>query len=88
MLILDKAGPGKSGQASALLNFPLAAALSSPLLLVMASPAGVALAAAGVYSVGRYITDVGVRRDVLKIQVEDLHAIIDSHEDGVDEMKP
>ncbi|CAA7399809.1 unnamed protein product [Spirodela intermedia] len=74
LLTLDKAGPGKSGQASALLNFPLAAALSSPLQLVMASPAGVAVAAAGVYCAGRYMTDVGVRRDVIKISVEELGA--------------
>ncbi|XP_078440482.1 protein LEAD-SENSITIVE 1-like [Wolffia australiana] len=72
LLTLDRAGPGKSGQASAFLNFPLAAALSSPLQMIMASPAGVAVAAAGVYCAGRYMTDVGVRRDVIKIEVEDL----------------
>uniref|UniRef100_A0A1D1XHT8 Lecithin retinol acyltransferase n=1 Tax=Anthurium amnicola TaxID=1678845 RepID=A0A1D1XHT8_9ARAE len=77
LLTLDKAGPGKSGQASAFINVPLAAVLSSPFKLFMASPVGMATVTAGMYCAGRYMTDIGVRKDVIKIEVEDMAANLD-----------
>ncbi|KAJ4876672.1 NC domain-containing protein-related [Raphanus sativus] len=72
LLILDKNGVGRSGQASSILGAPLAALLSSPLTLLISNPVGVATATAGMYCMSRYATDIGVRTDVIKVPVEDL----------------
>jgi hypothetical protein len=37
-------------------------------------PLGMAAVTAGVYCAGRYITDIGVRKDVVKVEVENLSA--------------
>ncbi|XP_044502196.1 protein LEAD-SENSITIVE 1 [Mangifera indica] len=72
LLIVDKLGVGRSGQASSVIGAPLAAILSSPLKLLMPSPVGVATVTAGMYCMSRYATDIGVRTDVIKVAVEDL----------------
>ncbi|CAN8308824.1 unnamed protein product [Cochlearia groenlandica] len=72
LLILDKNGVGRSGQASSVLGAPLAALLSSPLTLLIPNPVGVATVTAGMYCMSRYATDIGVRIDVIKVPVEDL----------------
>lgn len=72
LLIMDKLGVGRSGQASSAIGAPLAAILSSPLKLLMPSPIGVATVTAGMYCMSRYATDIGVRSDVIKVAVEDL----------------
>ncbi|XP_050203868.1 protein LEAD-SENSITIVE 1-like [Mercurialis annua] len=72
LLIMDKLGVGRSGQASSIVGAPLAALLSSPLKLLMPSPVGVATVTAGMYCMSRYATDIGVRTDVIKVAVEDL----------------
>ncbi|KAK7285761.1 hypothetical protein RJT34_20542 [Clitoria ternatea] len=72
LLILDKQGVGRSGQASSIIGAPLAAMLSSPFKLLMPSPVGVATVTAGMYCMSRYATDIGVRSDVIKVGVEDL----------------
>lgn len=72
LLVVDKQGVGRSGQASSAIGAPLAAVLSSPLKLLMPSPIGVATVTAGMYCVSRYATDLGVRSDVIKVAVEDL----------------
>ncbi|CAD5326753.1 unnamed protein product [Arabidopsis thaliana] len=72
LLILDKNGVGRSGQASSIIGAPLAALLSSPLTLLIPNPVGVATVTAGMYCMSRYATDIGVRNDVIKIPVEDL----------------
>ncbi|KAL8162444.1 hypothetical protein V2J09_013933 [Rumex salicifolius] len=72
LLVVDKAGVGSSGQASSVIGAPLAALLSSPLKLLMPSPVGVATVTAGMYYMSRYATDIGVRTDVIKVEVEDL----------------
>uniref|UniRef100_M4F8J1 LRAT domain-containing protein n=1 Tax=Brassica campestris TaxID=3711 RepID=M4F8J1_BRACM len=72
LLILDKNGVGRSGQASSILGAPLAALLSSPLTLLIPNPVGVAMVTAGMYCMSRYATDIGVRTDVIKVPVEDL----------------
>ncbi|XP_076920263.1 protein LEAD-SENSITIVE 1-like [Bidens hawaiensis] len=72
MLMVEKLGLGRSGQASSLIGAPLAALLASPLKLLIPSPVGVATVTAGMYCMSRYATDIGVRTDVVKVAVEDL----------------
>ncbi|KAL4188258.1 hypothetical protein AMTRI_Chr09g23010 [Amborella trichopoda] len=72
LLVLDKSGFGRSGQLSSLIGAPLAAVLSSPFKLLMAGPVGMATVTASVYCMSRYATDIGVRSDVAKVDVEDL----------------
>uniref|UniRef100_A0A6N2KKE6 LRAT domain-containing protein n=1 Tax=Salix viminalis TaxID=40686 RepID=A0A6N2KKE6_SALVM len=72
LLIMDRLGVGRSGQASSVIGAPLAAILSTPLKLLMPSPVGVATVTAGMYCMSRYATDIGVRSDVIKVAVEDL----------------
>ncbi|KAJ3692728.1 hypothetical protein LUZ60_011823 [Juncus effusus] len=67
-------GIGRSGQASAVVGMPLAAMLASPFQLLVGGPVGMATVTAGMYCAGRYITDIGVRKDVVKVEVEDLAA--------------
>ncbi|KAK9122217.1 hypothetical protein Syun_019834 [Stephania yunnanensis] len=72
LLVVEKSGVGRSGQASSVIGAPLAAALSSPLKMMMAGPVGFATVTAGMYCVSRYATDLGVRTDVIKVAAEDL----------------
>lgn len=72
LLVMDRSGVGRSGQASSVIGAPLAALLSSPLKFLMPSPVGVATVTAGMYCMSRYATDIGVRSDVVKVAVEDL----------------
>ncbi|KAI9087499.1 hypothetical protein K1719_030369 [Acacia pycnantha] len=72
LLIVDKQGVGRSGQASSVIGAPLAAVLSSPLKLLMLSPIGVATVTTGMYIMSRYTTDIGVRSGMIKVAVEDL----------------
>ncbi|XP_057967514.1 protein LEAD-SENSITIVE 1-like [Malania oleifera] len=72
LLVVDSTGLGRSGQASSFIGAPLAAILSSPLKFLMTSPVGVATATAGMYCMSKYATDIGVRSDVVKVQVEDM----------------
>ncbi|XP_025821840.1 uncharacterized protein LOC112897693 isoform X2 [Panicum hallii] len=67
-------GIGRSGQAASAVAVPLAALLSTPFKVLAAGPLGMAAVTAGVYCVGRYITDIGVRKDVVKVEVENLAA--------------
>ncbi|KAI3693467.1 hypothetical protein L6452_33302 [Arctium lappa] len=68
LLIVDKVGCGRSGQAASVLG----ALVSSPLKLLIPSPAGIATVTAGMYCMSRYASDIGVRSDVVKVRVEDL----------------
>lgn len=72
LLPVEEPGIGTSGQASSAIGVPLAALLSTPLKLFAAGPLGMATVTAGMYCAGRYITDIGVRKDVAKIEVENL----------------
>ncbi|KAF3776969.1 hypothetical protein EJ110_NYTH39781 [Nymphaea thermarum] len=82
LLIMDKSGVGRSGQASSLVGAPLAAVLSSPFQFFLASPVGVATVTAGMYCMSRYATDIGVRTDVVKVPVEEMTAIISHGSSG------
>ncbi|KNA11649.1 hypothetical protein SOVF_132830 [Spinacia oleracea] len=72
LLLVERLGVGRSGQASSVIGAPLAALLSSPLKLLMPNPVGVVTMTAGMYCMSRYATDIGVRSDVIKVAVEDL----------------
>lgn len=72
LLPVDEQGIGRSGQASSVIGIPLAALFSSPFKLLMGGPIGMATVTAGMYCAGRYVTDIGVRKDVVKVAVEDL----------------
>ncbi|URE33732.1 hypothetical protein MUK42_07371 [Musa troglodytarum] len=74
LLSLEELGIGRSGQASSFFGVPLAALFSTPFKLLAAGPVGMATVTAGMYCAGRYITDIGVRKDVVKVAVEDLAA--------------
>lgn len=72
LLAVDNTFIGRSGQAASFLGAPFAAVISSPLKFMMTNPWGMAAASAGVYFFYRYATDIGIRKDVVKIAVEDL----------------
>ena len=72
LLVVDDGKMGQSGQAVSIIGGPLAAVLSTPLRLVTTNVYGMAATAVGVYCVSRYAADIGMRRDVVKVQVEDL----------------
>ncbi|XP_056159012.1 protein LEAD-SENSITIVE 1-like [Syzygium oleosum] len=74
LLVLDQRGIGQGGQAVSIVGGPLAAVLSTPLRLVTTNVYGMAATAVGVYCASRYAADIGsgMRRDVVKVSVEDL----------------
>lgn len=72
LLDVDNSFIARSGQAVTFLGAPVAAVISSPLKFMVKNPWGMAAASAGVYFFYRYATDIGVRKDVVRIAVEDL----------------
>ncbi|CAM6106167.1 unnamed protein product [Calypogeia fissa] len=72
LLAVDNGFIARSGQAVTFLGAPVAAVISSPLKFMVKNPWGMAAASAGVYFFYRYATDIGVRKDVVNIAVEDL----------------
>ncbi|KAL6979404.1 hypothetical protein U1Q18_021071 [Sarracenia purpurea var. burkii] len=89
LLVLDKTAPGRSGQAACAIGAPLAALLSSSLMLFTTSPVGMVTVTTGMYCVSRYAADIGVRTDVVKVPVEDMtlfHGCEEPNEDFVEEI--
>lgn len=72
LLVMERRSIGRSGQAVTFLGAPLAAVFSSPLRFVVTQTWGSVIVTAGMYCLSRYAADVGVRKDVAKISVEDL----------------
>jgi len=72
LLVLDQNTMSQSGQAVSIIGGPLAAVLSTPLRLVTTNVYGMVATAVGVYCASRYAADIGMRRDVVKLSVEDL----------------
>ncbi|KNA05846.1 hypothetical protein SOVF_186520 [Spinacia oleracea] len=72
LVVIDQVTMGQSGQAVSLIGGPLAAVLSSPLRFLTTSPYGMAAMAVGVYCTSRVAADIGMRKDVMKLEVEDL----------------
>ncbi|KAJ7520569.1 hypothetical protein O6H91_19G012400 [Diphasiastrum complanatum] len=74
LLVIERNGIGRSGQAITFLGAPFSAVVSTPLRFLMANPWGLVAVTVGVYSVSRFAADIGVRSDVAKVEVEDLAA--------------
>ncbi|EAY98202.1 hypothetical protein OsI_20115 [Oryza sativa Indica Group] len=74
LLVAEQGVVGQSGQAISIIGGPLAAVISTPFRLVTTNIYGMAVMAVGVYCASRYAADIGNRRDVLKVEVEDLTA--------------
>lgn len=72
LLVVVQSTMGQSGQAVSIIGGPIAAVLSTPLRLVTTNVYGMAATAVGVYCASRYAADIGMRRDVVKMSVEDL----------------
>jgi hypothetical protein len=71
MLVETSFSVGRSGQLSSLAA-AFSAVASSPLRFLTTSAAGLAVVTSSMYCVGRYVSDMGVRRDVIKVPVERL----------------
>lgn len=71
LLIIEGQTVGPSGQAASILAV-ISAVFSSPLRFLTTSIPGITAVAGGVYCVSRLVNDIGVRRDVSKVPVEDL----------------
>lgn len=73
-LLVDTAfSVGRSGQLASL-TAAFSAVASSPLRFLTTSAGGLAIVTTGMYCVGRYVSDIGVRRDVVKVPVQTLVA--------------
>ncbi|XP_077230796.1 protein LEAD-SENSITIVE 1-like isoform X2 [Tasmannia lanceolata] len=72
LLVVDEGTIGRSGQAVSIIGGPIAAVLSTPLRLFTTNVYGMTAMAIGMYCASRYAADIGMRRDVLKVAVEDL----------------
>ncbi|TMW84194.1 hypothetical protein EJD97_025641 [Solanum chilense] len=71
LLVFTNVSVGRSGQATSFLA-ATTAIVSSPLRFLTTGVSGLAAVGFGVYCVSRYVSDIGVRRDVMKIPVERL----------------
>ncbi|XP_009794097.1 protein LEAD-SENSITIVE 1 [Nicotiana sylvestris] len=71
LLVFTNISVGRSGQATSFLA-ATTAIVSSPLRFLTTSVSGLAAVGYGVYCVSRFLSDIGVRRDVTKIPVERL----------------
>ncbi|CAI9110374.1 OLC1v1010383C1 [Oldenlandia corymbosa var. corymbosa] len=78
LLIFSSVSVGRSGQATSFVA-AATAVVSSPLRFMTTSFPGLAAVGCGIYCLSRYVSDIGVRRDVTKIPVERLvaHSVLD-----------
>lgn len=73
LLIFTTVSVGRSGQAASFLA-AATAIVSSPLRFMSTGFTGLALVGCGIYCISRIVSDIGIRRDVMKIPVERLVA--------------
>ncbi|XP_015158810.1 uncharacterized protein [Solanum tuberosum] len=71
LLVFTNVSVGRSGQATSFLS-ATTAIVFAPLRFLTTGVSGLAAVGFGVYCVSRYVSDIGVRRDVMKIPVERL----------------
>lgn len=71
LLVFTTISVGRSGQAASFLA-ATSAIFSSPLRFMTTSFPGLAVVGCGIYCLSRFVTDIGMRRDVNKISVERL----------------
>eukprot|EP00268_Persea_americana_P008070 TRINITY_DN1309_c0_g2_i2.p1 TRINITY_DN1309_c0_g2~~TRINITY_DN1309_c0_g2_i2.p1 ORF type:complete len:277 (-),score=33.76 TRINITY_DN1309_c0_g2_i2:355-1185(-) len=72
LLVPDQGVIGRSGQAVSIIGVPLSAVLSTPLRLVTTNVYGIAATSVVFYCSNRFAADIGNRRGVIKVNVEDL----------------
>ncbi|CAK7338832.1 unnamed protein product [Dovyalis caffra] len=82
LLVMTSISVGRSGQAASFVA-ATSAVVSSPLRFLTTSFSGLAAVGYGMYCVSRLVSDIGVRRDVSKIPVEQLVARSSSNESEV-----
>ncbi|KAL6009019.1 hypothetical protein ACLOJK_022246 [Asimina triloba] len=75
LLVLSNISVGRSGQAASFVA-AATAIVSSPLRFLTTSFAGLAAVASGMYCVSRLVSDIGVRRDVVKVPVASLERLV------------
>lgn len=73
LLVETSFSVGRSGQISSM-TAAISAITTSPLRFLTSSAVGLVVVAGSMYSIGRYVSDIGVRRDVNKVPVEALVA--------------
>ncbi|CAK9139647.1 unnamed protein product [Ilex paraguariensis] len=73
LLVFTSVSVGRSGQAASYLA-AASAVVSSPLRFLTTSFSGLAVVNCAIYCVSRFVSDIGVRRDVIRIPVERLVA--------------
>ncbi|OVA16576.1 LRAT-like domain [Macleaya cordata] len=83
LLVVTSISVGRSGQASSFLA-AASAIISSPLRFLTTSFTGLSAVAGGMYCISRFVSDIGVRRDVAKVSVESLVASSGRHIDEVE----
>ena len=71
LLVVTDISVGRSGQATSFVA-AVSAVVSSPLRFLTTSFSGLAAVGCSMYCVSRYVSDIGVRRDVMKVPVERL----------------
>ncbi|KAI3929908.1 hypothetical protein MKW98_004062 [Papaver atlanticum] len=81
LLVLTTLSVGRSGQATSFLA-AASAIVSSPLRYLTTSFTGLSFVAGGMYCVSRFLSDIGVRRDVVKLPVERLVESSDRIDEG------
>lgn len=74
--IMTSFSVGRSGQLTSF-TAAFSAFASSPLRFLTTNPCGLTLVVGSMYCVGRYVSDIGVRRDAIEIPVESLVARAD-----------
>ncbi|KAK7305602.1 hypothetical protein VNO77_43508 [Canavalia gladiata] len=78
LLVSTSISVGRSGQAASCLA-AASAVVSSPLKLMATGFGGLTLVGCGMYCVSRYVSDIGVRKDVTKVQVEMIPEMAKEH---------
>ncbi|XP_047159898.1 protein LEAD-SENSITIVE 1-like [Vigna umbellata] len=73
LLVSTNISVGRSGQLASYIS-AASTVVSTPLRFMTTSFSGLALVSVGMYCAGRLMSDIGVRRDVLKVPVERLIA--------------
>ncbi|KAF8405625.1 hypothetical protein HHK36_010532 [Tetracentron sinense] len=71
LLVITSISVGRSGQAASFLA-AASAIISSPLRFLTTSFTGLTAVGCGMYCVSRFVSDIGIRRDVAKVYVERL----------------
>ncbi|GAB2217896.1 hypothetical protein Droror1_Dr00001110 [Drosera rotundifolia] len=72
LLVNNDVNMGRSGQAMSAVLAAVSAVGSSPLRFLTTNVGGLAAVGCGMYCVSRYVSDMGIRPDVIKVPVETL----------------